>query len=550
MFKKIILIAFATLLSAAAFAQDARLERSILYLTGASCLEDLSEDELERLYSFESRPLRLNLAPLSRLVSSGLLTRYQAASLRDYISRHGDVLSVNELALVDGFSEQSAAALEPFVSFESASSRPGGNSLEKGRVKTETLARGSVKSSEGETLASAGLKVRTGNEDRWELSLAGKKETLSASAALYGRGHLGKVVLGDYNARFGQGLLMWSGFSLSGFSSASAFARHPSGLSPAWTFTPSSARRGAAVDFTFSRVCVSAFADVSGLFGANATLYARSGQAGVTFLSPGEASVDTRLSLGKIDLFGEAAVAGGVVAALAGLTFNPAYGVRISALVRNYPSDFESACAGAVRSSTKVSDERGAALGLDWGSLSLTADAAFHPSKGSSQHKAVLKFSPQIGDFLLFSFRAVCRYRPADDSAWRSELRADATLTIAQKFSLKGCADLCRCNSFSWASYAECGFKTGSKPELSVYLRGTAFVVDNWDDRIYLYERDLQGSFNVPALYGRGCTSFLLTTLKWRSLKLGLRASFTAYPGMREKKPGKAELKIQCQFTL
>lgn len=558
MWGKSVAVGLAALLSIFASAQDARLEDSILALTGASGLEELGEDEMERFQSYEGRPLRLNLAPMSRLVSSGLLTRYQAASLRDYTSRHGDVLSVAELALVDGFGEQTARALEPFVSFETAAA-PGTSSQERGRVRVEALARGAAKSSEGQADWNAALKCRVGVEDRWELSVAAKSpygspvwppQTLSGSAAVYGRRRLGKLVVGDFNARFGQGLLQWSGFSLSGFSTASAFARHPSGISPAWTLSPGSAHRGVAADFTFGRVCVSTFGALPSLLGGNVTYYARSGQLGVTALSEGKASLDWRWSLGKLDLYGETAAAREAVAAVAGLTYNPAYGVRISALARVYPADFDSPYAGAVRSSSKTCDERGAALGLDFKSLSVAADAALHPAKGTQQHKVVLKYAPQVSPWLLLGLRLSSRWRPMDGHPWRNEARAEATVTLWEAFSIKGCADFCRCMDLSWATFVECGYKSGTSPELSVYLRGTAFVVDHWDDRIYLYERDLPGAFNVPAYYGRGCSAFLTSALKWKRLKLGVRAAVTAYPGMREKKPGKAELKFQCQFTL
>jgi hypothetical protein len=64
------------------------------------------------------------------------------------------------------------------------------------------------------------------------------------------------------------------------------------------------------------------------------------------------------------------------------------------------------------------------------------------------------------------------------------------------------------------------------------------FAVDNWDDRIYVYERDAPGSFNVPAFYGRGLwTSVYLSWKYSRSGSLSLRGIY--------KKPGNAELKIQ-----
>jgi hypothetical protein len=53
------------------------------------------------------------------------------------------------------------------------------------------------------------------------------------------------------------------------------------------------------------------------------------------------------------------------------------------------------------------------------------------------------------------------------------------------------------------ASYLECGYlSAGGKWD--VVVRGTMYHIDEWDNRIYFYERDLPQSFSVPALYRRG----------------------------------------------
>ena len=76
------------------------------------------------------------------------------------------------------------------------------------------------------------------------------------------------------------------------------------------------------------------------------------------------------------------------------------------------------------------------------------------------------------------------------------------------------------------------------------------FRVDNWDDRIYVYEGDAPGNFNVRGYYGRGFWTAMTAGVKCsRSCRAYLRASYLDYPwqtpGTEEKKPGKAELKLQ-----
>ena len=91
----------------------------IMRLSGCASPEEMEPDEIERLSALLSRPLRINMASERALAASGLFSRYQIASLSDYRSRHGDVMSYSELAAVDGFGEAFTAALAPFVSLES-----------------------------------------------------------------------------------------------------------------------------------------------------------------------------------------------------------------------------------------------------------------------------------------------------------------------------------------------------------------------------------------------------------------------------------------------
>ncbi len=538
---------------------------AVLFLTGASSLEELDSEVLERYDALASRPIRINTATESRLVASGLFSRYQAASIADYRRSSGDILSIAELALLDGFGDAAARAMAPFVSF-GTQAPPGRSSLEKGRVETEMMARSAVQVQEGEGTGSHAVKVRTGDEDRWLLSVAAKQaslkpawppDALSTSAVIHGRKRPGKVILGDFNTRFGQGLLLWSGFSLSGVQSAAAMDKHPAGLSPAWTLSPDAVHRGAAADMSFGRFVLSGFWSYGKCSGANLTWLARSGQIGVTAVSTGyhvlRGSADFRWSFGKIDVFGETAagLSDRTVAFLAGSAWNIAYQVRLAVSVRNYPAAFDGSLAGALRSSTRTSDERGAALAFDCKALTVTADAALHPDKGTAQYKTIWKYAPQVTENLTLSLRAVGRYRPADPYPWRTELRAEAALSGGNGLIIKSSGTLCRCVETTWLAYVEGGYvNETSVRKLSAYIRGTAFKIDRWDDRIYIYERDIPGAFSVPAYYGRGCSASAVASVKRRHFSFHARTYFTAYPGMAGQKPYRAGLKLQLQFSL
>ena len=95
-----------------------------------------------------------------------------------------------------------------------------------------------------------------------------------------------------------------------------------------------------------------------------------------------------------------------------------------------------------------------------------------------------------------------------------------------------------RCVGTGLLAYIEGGYKTET---ISVYLKQGYYNVSEWDDRIYSYERDAPGSFNVPAFYGRGLWTSLV--MSWKFARWGKAYLRTAI------KPGNAELKLQCVFS-
>ena len=101
----------------------------------------------------------------------------------------------------------------------------------------------------------------------------------------------------------------------------------------------------------------------------------------------------------------------------------------------------------------------------------------------------------------------------------------------------------------SHLAYIEEGFVQGSG---AVYCRGTCFFVDNWDDRIYAYERDAPGAFNVPAYYGRGYSISAVARQKIRfgrmSVKLYWRTGF--YAPVWGSAGGETRLENRFQMTL
>ena len=85
---------------------------------------------------------------------------------------------------------------------------------------------------------------------------------------------------------------------------------------------------------------------------------------------------------------------------------------------------------------------------------------------------------------------------------------------------------------------------------LAVYARLALFHCDGWGERIYCYERDLYGSMSVPALYGKGLSSYLMAVYRpcgW--LKLSFKAGVGWYNRKKEE-TCIVDFKFQCEVSL
>lgn len=226
----------------------------------------------------------------------------------------------------------------------------------------------------------------------------------------------------------------------------------------------------------------------------------------------------------------------------------------MAVMARWYPSLFHPFAAGAFGSGTTINNEYGMTLSSEIGTsatahrLVLTADAAHFPLPkkddrgGSIQVKGLLTWEWKALTCLTVKVRAQERFR-----TWGMPFRTDIRTDVVAEsgcFSSTLRLNALNCAGLGLLSYIEVGCK---RQKYSVFLRQGFFKIDDWQDRIYVYERDAPGSFNVPAYYGRGLWTAVTGSARLsRWGKLYLRAAYTSYAFMRQevKKPGRAELKV------
>lgn len=578
----------------------------VMHFLGVTSPEELAEDDLVHLTDYLSRPLEMNVAPSRKLLSCGLFSRYQAMSFLEYRKEHGDVLSLAELAAVDGFGENFVSRLAPFISLSSPQN-PGEPAYGSGRILNDvvTKAAGRIHGKEGGGY-NYGFKYRLSAGERVTLSMAlskayGDNMPSAGSGCLSWSSRNGRteVLAGDFNARFGQGLALWNGLSISDLSVPSSFRRNPSFISQTWSYTGSTSLTGIASEMSLGRCDLSlmlispsvrkidSLKELSLMPAANLNWNMRNGQVSCTHYlnfssiftaSPRipdmKTSADMQFCFNGTDLFGEFAYdwVNMAPAVLVGTLFPAGESMELAAMLRYYNGRYVPVMSGGPRSGTRCTNECSVSLAGEYSggrsivvksssgikssvarqNFSVSVDAAIFPATMKNgrriQYKGTFLWNMQINPVLKLSVRLKERFRSWEDERFKTDLRADLSFSMNELYAslrLNGVS----CIGLGLLGYLEGGYRN---QKCSLYLRSGMFRIDNWEDRIYSYERDAPGNFSVPSYYGRGFWASLNGS--WRYSRWGrlyARFGLKAYPFMhgKEKKPGNAELKIQTVIS-
>lgn len=546
----------------------------MLRLKGYETEEELTSHEAEVLQEYLDRPVRINTTRSGTLRSCGLFTAYQAASLADYRMRHGDIMSLLELSSVDGFTADRVAALAPFISLEGGSPAYGGASA--GRGFCDIAIKGGIREGGG----NYGLKCKGGTSGGLTYGIGFSRsysakhirpESITGNLGWEGSGVPLKLVIGDFNLRFGQGLCLWNGMSMGGLSKASSFYRSGTGLSSSWSFTGSNAFTGIAGEYEISHLRLTSAVILPGIkslrkkavsvmpainlgwlgrnMSVSATHYLE--LAGSPVRIPDmKTSADIAACIRGIDLFSEIAFDWAAIslAALGGCTFPAGENIRMAAHLRYYPAGFNPTYSGAPRSTGKCSNEIGATYcietGQSYGTYSgcLSIDAAYFPeTKGevlnSSQIRMSTEWNIRFSEGLLLKLRLSERYRTWEERQFKTDFRADFSWT-GERWSISSRLNVVNFVRTGFLGYMEGGYK---REKFSTYLKLGIYLIENWDDRIYSYERNGPGNFSVPAFHGKGAWATLYTS--WKFSRWGKLYCIETV------KPGKAELKLQLMLS-
>jgi hypothetical protein len=277
-----------------AFTGSDILEQQIETLTERSESEQDYSDWVEDLRLLRRRPVNLNSGDENELRRLPLLNELQIANLLEYIASYGQLASIYELQVIDGFNEQVVNQMLPFITLSPYV--PEKFSLRKALSygETEALFRyqrvlqkqaGYEEPSDSVRLAHPneyyagspdGMFVRlqytwkdylnaglTAEKDAGEAFLS---DTLrkgfdfySAHLFLKNIGVVKQLALGDYQVQFGQGLNIWSGFSAGKSAGSVVMRKRAPALRAHASSNEYSFLRGAATTLGFGRMELTAF---------------------------------------------------------------------------------------------------------------------------------------------------------------------------------------------------------------------------------------------------------------------------------------------------
>lgn len=255
---------------------------------------DLSEYTQDMDY-FLDHPLNLNAATTEDLEKFGFLTDFQIKSLQDYIKEHGNLLSINELQYIYGFTAGLTEKLKPYIVVGPASKvnvaslrgmfknpdqqicfktmrilerQQGYSRLSASEIKENpnSIYLGNPWQMYVQYRFNASDHIYAGftaEKDPGEQFFKGNNKKgfdfYSAHLQLKNTGFIKSLCIGDYKAEFGQGLILWPGLSLGKSADIYGISKRSEGISKYTSSDENSFLRGIGATFAVKNFRLSLF---------------------------------------------------------------------------------------------------------------------------------------------------------------------------------------------------------------------------------------------------------------------------------------------------
>lgn len=614
--------------------------------------EDFDQTEiLDDLYHYAQYPINLNATNKEELEKLHFLNDTQIENLLYYVYMYFPMENIYELQLVEGLYRQDIRKLLPFITVEKVANKPAPLKLNKllkyGKHELLTRLDKGLETKEGykfvpeEELTENPNKHYVGNPFYYSLKyrfryskrilcgFTAEKDAGEQSWGNYNKGfdfysgyiqlnNIGKfktLVLGDFSASFGQGLVMSNAY---GFGKSSLVLNLEARSEEVRNYSStdeSNFFRGIGSTVKFGKLELTGFYSnknmdgdtIGGFFpsfktdglhrtikdlskkntvnmqvmGAHITMRLEKMKLGITLtnlqlnksLTPTPypynfyyfsgkqqtaGSIDYKIRWRKFCFFGETALTEKLApATINSLAFSPSSTVSLVVLQRYYSPSYDVLFANAFGESSRNNNENGVYLGteihpyknwkiaayadcyrfpwLKFGidkpsvGYDLLIQADYTPTEETRMY-ARCKFkqkednisndsttTPYVSNYNKGSLRYVLQYAISENLKLQNTLEG----TYSQKASDKPTYGILLAQDLSY-SFVQL--------PLSFNLRYEFFDALSYENRIYMYEKDILYAFSIPALYGKGSRYYLNIKYNlWKNLSIYFKIGQTTY---------------------
>lgn len=538
---------------------------------------DLEELESTLLYYYQN-PIDLNHTTADELSELLFLSPDQIDNILIHVHRQ-PMNDLNELRMIAGLKDYEIRNLKHFVTIlpkEEENKYYGIRDIFS-RTKHELMVRTDIRnmeSYEGDPLygqiryrMNADNRLRAGLQIRRNPGTSAREMEYGGYVQLNRIGPMKTTIIGNYQADFGLGLVISSGFHMgkSAYVTNVGMAKdhlrphsgiigngmHGVGTTFAWkknsdlrgevsafyslTRANDSIRRhvvGVNANIRWNRLKVGLTA-VENIYSDTLRYYYEHAQYNRNYFRGIRQAVlgaDFRYNWGRVDWFGEVATAqnkkGWGIAATTGLRITPINNLGLIALYRYYSPLFDNTLGYSFSETGRVNDENGLYMGIDIKRMKHWRWSAYGDVFRFDGIKYGIPYSPSWG----YDILGQAEYIPSSVHHLTMRFRAQEKAR-RQTFSLRG---QYRWEQSHWSlqSKVETNLvcdstqqRTGgiaviqdvkySIEKSRVYLGGRInyFYTPNWNNRIYSYENDVLYSYSIPALYGHGIRGYI--HLRW-----------------------------------
>ena len=362
-------------------------------------------------------------------------------------------------------------------------------------------------------------------------------------------GPMKSIVAGNYQASYGYGLVVGSPFKRGKIAYVQSTATTYEGLKK-YSSVGSNYNYFHGVGATAK---VSSWADVSAFYslredkeeqwhhviGVNATgkwkrlklgltaienIYANSTQAVI--------GANARWNIGKVDLWGEVATSQGErwgVATIAGVRYTPLSDLNLLAIYRYYSPDYNNIYANTLCSWTRIKDEHGGYVGIEYNRFKNWQLSAFGDIwKTGFETMMQADFIPQK-DYRMHTRFRVKRKDEKDTYSLRWNMVYEVGLW-KMKTQLDGnMVQFHGALTYGWSVLQDVEYRFAEVP-IVLQIRAQAFDARKWDNRVYIYENDVLYAYAIPFVYGFGGRFWLNARYKINDIfSVYLRVSETVY---------------------